>query len=142
MENSVRIISIPLHIGDLLAGTVGMNTLEFGAHMRLLIAHYQNGEMGLPADDKRLANIAGVSPKMWMKIGRNALRGFDPEPGITNNPGDANWVHQRCVVVIQEITRKIEQNRTNGRKRNKKGAADAEQTQPFRLAFARGKCHQ
>lgn len=47
------IITVPFHIGDFLSGTMHMDTLEKGAYLMLILAHYQSGEDGLQDDDKK-----------------------------------------------------------------------------------------
>lgn len=105
----VGIITIPFHIGDFLSSTLHMDTLEKGAYIMLLLAHYQSGEKGLPNDDKKLSRIAGVSPKVWMRI-RNILS----EKFIIN---DEFWVHSKCVEVLRKVYEKSSAQRAKVLKR-------------------------
>lgn len=57
---------MPLYVGDYLADTGHLSTLEHGAYI-LLIAHYWRNE-GLPDDDGRLARICRLTATQWKKI--------------------------------------------------------------------------
>lgn len=71
------IITVPLHIGDFLSGTLHMDTLEKGAYVMLLLSHYQAGANGLPNNDLKLSRIAGVSPTVWKRIKPIILEKFE-----------------------------------------------------------------
>lgn len=104
-----HIFEVPFHIGDFLSGTIHMDAEQIGAYMMLIIAHYNAGEQGIPNDDRQLATIAKVSPRIWKKI-RPIL-----EPKFTVN---ANfWEHKKCVEVIQKVKEKSLAARTKALKR-------------------------
>lgn len=84
----MRII-IPIHIGDFLGGTIGMDAQEVGAYFLLIIAHYQAGEQGLRNDDVYLARVARVTNKVWKKLRPRLEEKFD----VT----DDFWRHKRVI---------------------------------------------
>lgn len=61
---------MPLYVGDYLADTRRLSTLEHGAYMLLIMEYWQQG--GLPDDDAKLARIAGLSKDEWLDI-RDAI---------------------------------------------------------------------
>ena len=80
---------MPIWWGDYLRDTRDLTTLQHGAYL-LLIGHYwQHG--GLPADETRLAAIAGVTPQKWRGIRAPIAAKFSPD-----------WKHKR---VDQELAR-------------------------------------
>lgn len=120
-----KVIRIPLHIGDLLAKTHDMDAREFGAHVRLLIAHYQEGEDGITCDERKLARMAGVSLKIWKKVRNEALKGFQLLPHPGGHSGYDRWVHDRCIEEIAEIARRSAINRANALKKDKGSYSNA-----------------
>jgi len=56
-----KIIVIPLHIGDLIRDTYTLNPEEFGIYIRLIIAHYDKYQAGLPTDFIKLSKIVGCN---------------------------------------------------------------------------------
>lgn len=89
------IITVPFHVGDFLSGTLHMDTLEKGAYLMLLLAHYQTGEQGLPNDDKKLSRIAGVQMKVWLRIKDVLAEKFDTSGSF--------WINKTCVDVLQKV---------------------------------------
>jgi uncharacterized protein YdaU (DUF1376 family) len=57
---------MPFWVNDYVGGTRKFSTLEHGAYILLILEYWQHG--GLPTDDRRLARIAGLSPKRWLSI--------------------------------------------------------------------------
>lgn len=112
-----NIVSIPFHIGDFLSGTLHMDTLEKGAYIMLLMAHYQRGEEGLPDDNKMLSRIAGVTMKVWQRI-RPVLE----EKFIVS---DSRWVNKKCVEVLRKVHEKSSQNSAKALKRHNGSYATA-----------------
>jgi len=115
------IITVPLHIGDFLSGTMHMDTLEKGAYMMLMLAHYQAGEKGIPADDKKLANIAGVTLKKWQLIKPVLAEKFETV--------DGSWRSKKCIEVLQKVFDHSSSQRAKALKRHKPSHATAEPQQ-------------
>ena len=57
---------MPLHIGDYLADTGHLRTIEHGAYFLILMQYWRSGP--LPDDDARLASIARLSRKEWSEM--------------------------------------------------------------------------
>jgi uncharacterized protein YdaU (DUF1376 family) len=112
------VITIPFHIGDFLSGTMHMDTLEKGAYIMLLMAHYQIGEDGLPNDDKKLSRIVGVTPKIWIRIKPILSEKFD----ISDN----FWRHKKCVEVLRKVHDKSSNQRAKALKKHNTSDATAE----------------
>ncbi len=71
---------MPFHPGDYHADTAHLRTAaEHGAYMLLLMNYWQAGK-ALPADDRKLAAIARVSPSEWADM-RDTMREFFEERG-------------------------------------------------------------
>lgn len=112
------IITIPLHIGDFLGGTMHMDTLEKGAYLMLLLAHYQIGVDGLPNDQKKLSRIAGVTLKVWDRICPTLREKFT----IT----DHFWEHKKVIEIIRKVEHISSQNSAKALKRHNSDIATAE----------------
>jgi len=90
----MKIHTIQLNIEDFEAGTAGMDATERGAYISLLICLYKVSTNTLPNDDKRLARMACLTTRQWVKI-RPIL-----EPKFI--VGEHVWEHKR---VSQEAVR-------------------------------------
>ncbi len=106
----MRIHTIQLNIEDFLSGTIHMDATELGAYMSLLIACYQSGNK-LPNDDKRLARMAKVSPKIWKRI--------KPIIEVKFTKSDSYWTHERCQKEFEKCVSLSTKNRANVLKRYK-----------------------
>jgi uncharacterized protein YdaU (DUF1376 family) len=100
---------MPLYIGDYLADTMHLTTLQHGAYLLLLFHLWRRGT--LPDDDSTLAKVTGLTPLEWVSI-RPALASFF-------KLNDGFWQHSR---VERERLRIAERNDSLG----KKGRAAAE----------------
>jgi uncharacterized protein YdaU (DUF1376 family) len=112
-----HVIEVPFHIGDFLSGTMGMDGTEIGAYWMLIIAHYQAGEKGLADDDKKLAQIARVEPRVWKRIRPTLAEKFDSYDGV--------WKHKKVLAVLKNITNKSTDARAKALKRWDGGNAAA-----------------
>ena len=89
------VISFSFHIGGFLKGTLHLDTLEKGAYLMLMIAHYQSGSIGLLDDDKKLSRITGTSMRKWMNIRPVLEEYFEINNGY--------WVHRKIIKVLQKV---------------------------------------
>lgn len=71
-----NITHIQFHIGDFLGGVMQMDCAEVGAYTMMIIAHYQAGLKGLPADEDKLRRITKCNPKVWARIRASVLEKF------------------------------------------------------------------
>ena len=86
---------MPLYVGDYLADTGHLTTLEHGAYLLLIMHYWRIGF--LPTDDRRLANICRLSMRQWPSV-KIAVSGFF----------DENWAHKRVAEELQKVTSKTE----------------------------------
>lgn len=92
-------IWMPLYIGDYLADTMHLTTEQHGAYLLLLMAYWRRGK-ALPACDKKLAAIAGLSIDAW-SIAQAEIKEFfdtDSDPAL--------WVHKRVEKELSAATEK------------------------------------
>ena len=78
-------IWMPLYIGDYLAGTRRLSTLQHGAYLLLLMEYWRSGP--LPDDDEQLAVIAGMDARSWRAQATSVRRFF--------TPGSDGLLHQK-----------------------------------------------
>lgn len=123
---------IPLYIGDYLADTTHLSTVEHGAYLLLLFHYWNKGSVfaggGLPDNDRTLANIAKLSPKDWAEHSQTLRDFFTP---VSVN-GRAMLMQKRMEEVLEHVTGKYQKKMAAIEAANaaKKAAAD-------RLALAR-----
>ena len=97
---------MPLYVADYLKDTRHLSTMEHGAYFLLLMeAWIKRGE--LPADETRLARIAGLSSKEW-KDSAGVLLGFLERNGDT-------YRHKRIDAELARATANVEQRRAAGK---------------------------
>ena len=85
---------MPIYWGDYLRDTRDLTTIQHGAYL-LLIAHYWQHE-SLPANEKQLAAIAGLSVQKWRSIRDPIAAKFS-----------AGWTHKRIDLELQKSERQI-----------------------------------
>ncbi len=64
---------MPLYIGDYLADTMRLSTVQHGAYLLLLMEYWRTGP--LPDDDAQLASIVKMEPRAW-RAQAGAVRRF------------------------------------------------------------------
>jgi len=87
---------MPMYWGDYLRDTRDLTTLQHGAYL-LLIAHYWQHK-GLPANEKQLAAIAGLSVHKWRVIREPIAAKFSD-----------GWTHKRIDLELEKIVRLMNQ---------------------------------
>jgi len=68
---------MPLYIGDYLADTMHLNTLQHGIYLRLIMHYWEHG--GLPTKQKELAAICDMDPRGFRHHARVVLRFFSSD---------------------------------------------------------------
>lgn len=101
-----KLAFMPLYIGDYLADTAHLSTVQHGAYMLLIMHYWRQGS--LPDDDEQLSRIAKLSLAEWRKH-RSTLRSFFQE----------GWRHERIEQEIQAATAKYAKRAEAGRKGGK-----------------------
>ncbi len=94
---------MPLYVGDYLRDTRDLNTLQHGAYLLLIMHYWQHG--ALPADDARLAAIAGLAVAQWRRIREPLQAKFA-----------AGWKHKRIDAELAKIDRALMQRRLAGQR--------------------------
>jgi uncharacterized protein YdaU (DUF1376 family) len=77
---------MPLYIGDFTADTMHLNATETGIYIRLIMHCWQHGS--IPYDERQLALIAHVSPRLWNRHRGTIMPFFDVDqsgPRLVNN---------------------------------------------------------
>ena len=101
--------AIPLFADAYLADTMHLSTEEHGAYLLMLMAAWRYDDCSLPSDDKKLARVAGLSPRRWGQIKDTILEFWALDGDRIYN---ARLRKERGYVL-----QKSESNRENARKR-------------------------
>ncbi|MEO0699613.1 MAG: DUF1376 domain-containing protein, partial [Pseudomonadota bacterium] len=101
--------SMPLFGDAYLADTTHLTTEEHGAYFLLLLAAWRQDTCDLPADDKKLARIAGLTPRRWKAMKPTIMEFWQVENGRMYQP------RQRKEHAF--VCKKSEQNRQAASKR-------------------------
>lgn len=88
--------AMPVFTDALLAATVDLSTVEFGAYLRILIVTWEKGGHPLPDDDRKLARITGCSLRHWRDVIRPAIvQFFDISEGTFHQKRlTKEWVYE------------------------------------------------
>lgn len=73
--------AIPFFGDAYLADTTHLTTEEHGAYILLLLAAWRQEDCALPNDDRKLARIAGLTPRKWASIKETILDFWTIEKG-------------------------------------------------------------
>lgn len=88
---------MPLYVADYLGDAAHLTTLQHGAYLLLIMNYWQRGKP-LPADDQKLARIAGMSRREW-NANKAILRAFFYEEENT-------LVHRRVQAELAKVESK------------------------------------
>lgn len=92
---------MPLYVGDYLADTRHLSTLEHGAYILMIMHYWQTG--ALPTEEARLARIAGLTADEWEGSRETLAALFDD-----------GWKHKRIEFELTEAARISEAGRRGG----------------------------
>jgi uncharacterized protein YdaU (DUF1376 family) len=105
---------MPLYIADYLRDTRKLTTAEHGAYLLLIMEYWTAGE--LPADDRQLSRIVGMTPAEWRKAKPNVQAFF------TNG-----WRHKRIDIELAKSNEISSKRSASAKQRGSKSSAIAEQ---------------
>jgi uncharacterized protein YdaU (DUF1376 family) len=80
---------MPLYVGDYLAKTRSLTTLQHGAYMLLIMEYWVKG--GLPTDDKKLQRICGLTSRQWQSNSQAIASFFN-----------SDWKHDRIELELEK----------------------------------------
>lgn len=109
---------MPLYIGDYLADTGHLSTVEHGAYMLLIMHYWQND--GIPDDDRRLASISRLDMEAWQCVRPTLADLFEP-----------GWKHKRIDAELTHAKQVQSKRRASAQLRHSKCNANAEQTERY-----------
>lgn len=115
---------MPLYVADYLADTRRLTTLEHGAYLLLIMEYWRNG--GLPAEDSKLARIAGVSVDEWSAMRETVSEFFSD-----------GWRHKRIDDELAIADARSARARDKARLRHNRSDATAQPQQSHSPARAR-----
>lgn len=98
------------YVADYLADTMHLSTLEHGAYLLLLMNYWQRGG-ALPDEDVKLARIARLGLKDWLKVRGEIAPLFSEQ--------DGSWFHKR-------VERELDLARAHIQQRSNAGKASAQ----------------
>jgi uncharacterized protein YdaU (DUF1376 family) len=111
---------MPLYIGEYLADTMRLTTVQHGAYLLLLMQYWKSGP--LPDDDEELAGIAKMEVRAWSKISASIRRFF--------HVGEDGLLHQRRADAEREKASDISsKRRAAAMQRTDRKPADDKQTE-------------
>lgn len=97
---------MPFYVGDYLADTLHLNTLQHGAYLLLILAYWRSGEP-LNDDDEELATITRSTVAEWKKLRRSMVRFFHVD--------DGKWAHKRIDAELAKASSITEKRANAGR---------------------------
>ncbi len=94
---------MPFYVGDYLADTQHLTTLQHGAYVLLIMAYWQRG--GLPDDDQAIAGICRLNRAQWESNSQAIAKLFLP-----------GWKHKRIERELEKANQLSEKRALAGRK--------------------------
>ena len=124
---------MPLYIGDYLADTRHLTTIQHGAYLLLIMHYWQRGE--LPADHESLKRIAGLhgvdGQNQWRSICKAIAPFFDE-----------NWRHKRIDAELKKSREISEKRQISGRIGGLRSAGRTNMERIITQAIAKQTGHQ
>lgn len=105
---------MPLYIADYLRDTRKLTTAEHGAYLLLIMEYWTAGE--LPADDRQLSRIVGMTAPEWRKAKPNVQSFFTD-----------GWRHKRIDKELAKSAEISSKRSASAKQRHSKSDANAEQ---------------
>lgn len=96
---------MPFYVGDYLADTTHLTTIEHGAYLLLLATMWRAGG-SLPADDAKLSRFCRLTPAQWDRIKGTILSFFNME--------DGQITQSRLVREMERHSKAVKQRRDSG----------------------------
>lgn len=119
--------ALPFFGDAYLADTTHLTTEEHGAYFLLLLAAWRQPDCALPDDDRKLARIAGLTPRKWKAIKPTIMDFWTAENGRifqSRQRRERAWVDQKS-----EHNRQAAEARWNGQPaENKQGGGKRSQS--------------
>lgn len=94
---------MPFYVGDYLADTQHLTTLQHGAYVLLIMSYWQRG--GLPTDDQAIAQICHLNRSQWDSNCQAIAKLFLP-----------GWKHKRIERELEKANQLSEKRAMSGRK--------------------------
>ena len=93
---------MPFYVGDYLADTSHLTTIEHGAYLLLIMHYWRVGS--LPTDERQLQRITRMTRREWTEARENVLGFFDEK-----------LQHSRIETELEKTKTRIEKRRISGR---------------------------
>ena len=98
---------MPLWTDSYIADTQHLTNEEHGVYLRLLMFAWRSPNGALPAEDKRLAIMVGMTPKKWAKVKPTIMQFFSQR--------DGKITQKRLTKELRAVRQKREQNVAAGK---------------------------
>lgn len=119
-EAVLKFHTLPLHVGDLMKETAHLSNLQFGVYMRLVLAHFHRGPLGI--ETSRVPTYARTTAKQWEKL-------FAPSVGALFTDAHGFLRCEWLVSVLQDLGTRTRSQRDKALKRWRSDDAEAPPTQ-------------
>lgn len=122
---------MPFYVGDYLADTMLLTTVQHGAYLLLMLACWKSGG-ALPDDDDALASASKLSPADWKRHGATLRRFFDARDGL---------LHHKRITAELARAQDLSDKRTDAGKKGGRPPKD-KQNETNRFPFAEANAKQ
>jgi uncharacterized protein YdaU (DUF1376 family) len=121
---------MPFYVGDYLADTMLLTTVQHGAYLLLMLACWKSGG-SLPDDDEALSSAAKLSASEWRKNSGALRRFFEAKDGAL--------FHKRITQELEKAQNLSDARRESGKKGGRPAKAKQDETNRFPDALAKAK---